>query len=61
MLPFGRCNAPGVFTAASTRILLKCINVFALAYLDKYPREALDIDSPLLAQWVGMASFSILA
>ena len=34
VMPFGLCNAPGVFTAALTRILEKYINVFVLAYLD---------------------------
>ena len=33
-MPFGPSNAPGVFTAALTRILEKYINVFVLAYLD---------------------------
>ena len=47
-MPFGLCNAPGVFTAAVTRILDKYINVFVLAYLDdiliyrKTPEEHLN-------------------
>ena len=48
VMPFGLCNAPGVFTAAATRILDKYINVFVLAYLDdismysKTPEEHLN-------------------
>ena len=34
VMPFGLCNAPGVFTAALSRILEKYINIFVLAYLD---------------------------
>ena len=47
-MPFGLCNAPGVFTAAVTRILDKYIIVFVLAYLDdillysKTPEEHLN-------------------
>ena len=48
VMPFGQCNASGVFTEAITGILEKNMNVLVLAYLDdiliysKTPAEGLN-------------------